>query len=44
MYFINPRNFKEFDNFLTNKNVFVISNYGTYLYAAKINFFFEKKK
>ena len=44
MYFINPRNFKEFDNFLTNKNVFVISNYGTYLYAAKINFFLKRKK
>ena len=44
MYFINPIDFKEFNNFLKDKNVFVISNYGTYLYAAKLNFFLKRKK
>ena len=44
MHFINPNNFKEFDNFLQNKNVFVISNFGTYLYAVKLNFFLKRKK
>mgnify|MGYP001212667579 CR=1 FL=1 len=44
MHFINPKNFQEFDIFLKNKDVFVISNFGRYLYAAKINFFLKKKK
>ena len=44
MHFINPSNFKEFDHFLQNKKVFVISNFGTYLYAVKLNFFLKRKK
>lgn len=44
MYFINPWNFREFDDFLKNKNVFVISNFGFYLYDAKLNFFLKRKK
>ncbi len=44
MHFINPKNFQEFDIFLKNKDVFVMSNFGRYLYAAKINFFLKRKK
>lgn len=44
MYFVNPNNFKEFESFLKNKNVFVISNFGTYLHAIKLNFFLKRKK
>ena len=43
-FFINPKNFKEFNNFLKNKKVFVVSNFGRYLNAIKINFFLKKKK
>ena len=44
MFFINPDNFKEFDNFLKDKKVFVISNFGTYLHSVKLNFFLKRKK
>ena len=43
-HFINPKNFREFDNFLKDKDIFVMSNFGRYLYAAKINFFLKRKK
>ena len=43
MYFINPSNFKEFNDFLKDKKVFVISNFGTYLHSVRLNFFFLKK-
>ena len=42
--FINPTNFEELNNFLKNKNGFVISNFGRYLNAIKINFFLKRKK
>jgi len=41
---INPKNFKEFDIFLKNKDIFVISNFGRYLESIKINFFLKRKK
>ena len=44
MHFFNPKNFKEFDIFLKDKDVFVISNFGRYLYSVKINFFLKRKK
>ena len=44
MDFINPKNFQEFDLFLKNKDVFVISNFGIYFNAARINFFLKRKK
>ena len=43
MYFINPSNFKEFNDFLKDKKVFVISNFGTYLHSVRLNFFLKKK-
>ena len=37
-HFINPKNFSEFDNFLQNKDVLIISNFGrsfTYLFISQ---------
>ena len=43
-HFINPKNFSEFDNFLQNKDVLIISNFGRSLNAIKINFFLKRRK
>ena len=43
-HFINPKNFKEFDIFLKNKDVLIISNFGRELNTLRINFFLKRKK
>ena len=43
-FFINPKNFEEFNSFLKNKKAFVVSNFGRYLNSIKINFFLKRKK
>ena len=42
-HFINPKNFKEFDVFLQNKDVLIISNFGRSLNSIKINFFLKRR-
>ena len=44
IHFVNPKNFKDFDIFLKNKNFFIISNFGRSLNSIKINFFLKRKK
>ena len=44
MHFVNPKNFKEFNIFLKNKNLFIISNFGRSLNSLKINIFLKRKK
>ena len=43
-FFINPKNFDEFNIFLKNKKALVVSNFGRCFDVIKINFFLKKKK
>jgi len=42
--FFNPKNFGEFNEFLKDKDIIVISNIGKYLNSLKIHFFLKIKK
>ena len=42
--FFNPKNFREFNNFLKDKDIIVINNFGKYLNSLKIHFFLKIKK
>lgn len=41
---INPKKFSELNDLIKDKKVFVVSNFGRYLDAIKINFFLKRKK
>ncbi len=42
--FFNPKNFREFNEFLKDKDIVIISNFGKYLSSLKIHFFIRIKK
>ena len=42
--FFNPKNFGEFNDFLKDKDIIVISNFAKYLNSLKIHFFLKIKK
>ena len=42
--FFNPKNFREFNEFLKDKDIVIISNFGKYLNSLKIHFFIRIKK
>ena len=42
--FFNPKNFREFNKFLKDKDIIIISNFGKYLSSLKIHFFIKIKK
>jgi hypothetical protein len=44
IHLVNPKNFKEFNIFLKNKNIFVISNFGSSFDSLRINIFLKRKK
>ena len=42
--FFNPKNFREFNKFLKDKDIIIVSNFGRYLNSLKIHFFIKIKK